>query len=541
MPPDTTYIQSLSTAYATQPMLALVSLGWAVLFAGAAVAALRRVWRRDDDALAFAALVAGAAALRLAVPHGPFAFVEAERLSSLWTPTFGINRPFLSWGALLGVLRALGCSPAALFRYGNPLAGALGVGLLFSLARAAGLSRRAAIAAGCVLLAWPAHVRYSASGDLVIPGSALWTGAFAVALAPGIARRWRLPLLIAACVVGCEMRPEYTICAAALIVMASHTEGLSLPWLALAATGVALVVSGRLVPNVALTQWSWRHLSPAILYEDFIALFDPALTPSWWVLAGAVGLALGALPPRVRLASGAAVLLLAIAYGTLGNEENPLWGQSRYTLTFVPLLALGAAALVERAPAPARPHALAAMALAALLSGPLYAALLLRPVNTQLEYAYLTETAPRFMAGTRDVLMLDEPPVGGHAGQWIPQGLPAMALGVTVSSADIQHHCPAVTNARNVHVWTIALADCPFFADARGQGRLVLYAGVFRPEASWRALVERLRLEPLDERTLRGASLLPTMYDRQCASGRWYVGAAAPDCAARVGWYRVAP
>jgi hypothetical protein len=532
------FLQSILKIYGDNPTLLIVPLAWAVLLPLSTREGTRLLWRDRLDAIAFVALTAAALILHLLVPYGPLGFVEPERLNPLWSTSFGVVRPFAAWSTLLGLLRALGVPPALLFRFGNPVAGALGVGFTFALARAAGLSRGAAVAGACILLAWPAHVRYSAAADLVIPGSALWTAALAAALAAGIDQRTRLPLLIAACVVGCELRPEYTVYAAAVVVLAQAREGFTRGWFILAASALGLVVAGRLATNASLAAWNWSHASPFELIRDYRALFDASITPVWWVIAGMIGLVFGRLALRARLAFAAVVVLLALMYATAGGEDNPLFGLSRYSLSFVPLLAIGAAALIERHAARAAPM----FAVVALLSVPLYAGLLRHPVNMQLELAYMIETAPKVLADIRDVIILDEPPVDGHAGQWVPWAMPALPIGLSVAPVELSFGCPNSLDPAAVRIWPAPtlFGRCAAAVGAQEAGKLVAYIGAFRPEASWTELQARVRLVPIDERTLSGASLL-SLYDRQCPPVHRYVGAALQDCPIHVGWYRVEP
>src|SRR5262249_5012955 len=102
------------------------------------------------------------------------------------------------------------------------------------------------------------------------------------------------------------------------------------------------------------------------------SLLDPSVSPAWWVVAGALGLLVGRLPLRPRIALAAATLLLGAAYLRLGFETNPLFGAWRYLIGLTPLLAVGAAALLARVPLPRRETALAALAVGALLATALH-------------------------------------------------------------------------------------------------------------------------------------------------------------------------
>lgn len=537
------YRQTLLLAIDGDPVYVLLLVCWAAVLVWVAKhgRALIRADRRD--AVLFGVLCVAALALRLAVPAGPLNFTEAGRAMSLWGTDFAASAPHLAWSGLLALLRGLGISPATLFRHAGPAAGSLGVGLLYALARACGLNRSWSFATAAFLLFWPAHVRYSASGEGLVPGSAVWTGVFAAALARDLGPRARVSIVAAGMLLGAQMRSEFALCALVAVALSATRLRSRRAVAGLGSVAVTTLVLTRAAPVRSGGRAIRDVLSAPELRLFWEALQVPDLVPTAIVGAGILGLVAGSLPRTARAGFTMLVAALTVIYPLgAGGEPNPFWGTSRYSLSFVPLLALGAGGLGQRLAGEFRhwPALLAAVwASSAMVT---HDAALRSPASMQREFAYLMATAPEILRVRRDVLLLDEPPNHVARGAWQPTQIPAMAMGLAVAPVTLLDRCRNDAVDGSVRAWSAEIPwhDCPALRTTLERGTLVAYVGPFRPQESWDALNRTYRLEPIRTETLDGLPI-HAHYDRQCRFALHPARSSVAPCRAQVGWFRVWP
>jgi hypothetical protein len=527
--------------------LPLPPLAWVLLLVWLLVAAPRLALAHREDALAFAALTVGALALRLAVPWGALDFAEPDRVAAAWAATRDADALQGAASSLLLAGRRLGLPAAVLLRAAGPAIGALGVGGIYLLARAAALDLPRALLAAAIVLAWPAHVRYSATAVLPVIGPAAWAGALAAALAPSALGRWRAPLVISLATLTAAARPELLLALVALApLIASERRDR-----ALLAVGLALVAFDRfaLVPvNEPVAPWPLAPFART--------LFLPSLSPVWWTLAGALGLAAGRAPRPLRAGLALAAARLLAGYWRWAREPNPLFGLWRYLLPLVVPFAVGAAALAARLSA----RAALLLGAATLASTAAYVHLLGRPIDLQVEQAYLRETAPRIAAAHAPLLLVawdderDDPAVRGMQ----PLATtPAMALATALGPLDPPRPCASAQSPRLATLGALpgmtdggtngmTNGNTSSATDRPGGGcadpeRAALFLGLHRPRALLDRLGARYRLVPLDEREQLAAPAAMSV-DTQCGVDPLaIVGDALADCRLRLGWYRALP
>jgi len=551
-------IHAGSSAFAQPaPARPPLSRGWAELFASGMAVPLALAWialavgalavggplllRKRRDGLLFALLFLAALALRLWAPLGPLDFCEGQRLGVLWDPRPELSIEFGSMQLVATALRAIGLPAVAVHLGLGPPFGALGVALTFALARAGGLGRGSAALAALVAMLFPAHLRYSAA-SVTIVAPTLAVAAFAIALSPSIAPPWRIALSASCVVAAGYARSELLWLAPALVPLA-FTDGWT--WqrrIVLAALLALGLLPWLLAPRAPSTptfdRFLWSHYAADLAY-------DWRLNPTWWFAAALVGLALGRMATALRLALVLLFAGLVPAYVLFGTEHNPLWGEWRYLVELVPFAAVAAAALLERA-APRR-WPLAIGYAAALGAAPFELRAALRPVDAQVEYAYLRESAPRVAARRPELLLvtladvrdedLDEP---GSRG--VPYGLnAAMAISMALGHPlDEPLGCaPAGDGSPRLRSLG-ALADCPPGASAPLE-RSALFLGLFRPPTLVARLERRFELVPIEERRADAAPTLQHL-DSQCLVERGLIpGSSLPDCPLVLGWYELRP
>ena len=418
------------------PFATTALVAWGILLLRAAVG-VRTIAREDRRLGAWLlALAAVALAARLIVPWGPLNFAETERLAALWGEGFHVDPLFAAVGSLQALLRWLGLDVGALYRFGGPAFGTIGVVLTAVAARNLGLSRSASLVAAAVVAAWPAHIRYSACGGMSVPGATLWTAVFVLAL-PARRTAALQPLALAAAVaLAIQCRPEYRLLVVGVAPLAfagalSRRSRLG----ALAATALLLLPyvphlapeAGRVSEStLALVRAHPLEMATQLLLEQPLALLyrdllaAPRVAPAWWVVAGLSGLLVGRAPRAARLAIAGLVATQLAVCAAFGNEQNPLFDQWRYLVLTVPFFGLGVGLLTDRLrdrlPDPLSDRYRGGRGAALLVAVPLVAGLIHLPIlrletDLQREYQWLTEHLPRHIAAKDTVLTLASRPL----------------------------------------------------------------------------------------------------------------------------------
>jgi hypothetical protein len=495
--------------------------------------------RHRDDALVLAGVTALALAVRLAIPWGPLDFAEASRLESAWNVRIEPLGNFIAMPFLFGVGRLFEVHPLTLARFLGPVLSAIGVGLVYALGRVAGLGRSAALVGAAILLIFPAHLRYSASGVLTTTGATLWLAVFAVAAARGIPTHWKVPFMTAAIVIGVFARPEYRLLCLALVPLV-FTPGWT--WRSRIALGV--------VTGVALLEYT-RHLGVGHEHAKMERMWgtfygwllrDPAMNPTWWLLAGVAGLAIGKGDVRVRVATGLSAVILLGTYFVMGLEYNPYWGEWRYAVAAVPFLTVGASGLAEKLLArPGRERYLLAAAPVALLSGLLHYRAATRAVDVQVEFHYVRELAPRIAEGFRDVVVIMND--GQEAARSIPtESTTAYALALaTQPPYNSPYSCKSHKMGRpRVRLWSQnALAEgC---IDGFDPAKTAVYIGLYQPRELVELVTRKYDLVPIDERAASAAPATQHMNTQCVYRDGDLLGSSIPDCELKLGFYRLAP
>lgn len=525
---------TLFDALLRAPLAVVALLAWGLLLAGAARGA--RTLAREDRSYGTWLLVLGSAALavRLAVPWGPLNFAESERLAILVGAGREFDPVYGSVAVLQAVAHWLGVHTATLHRLTGPVFGAVGVALTALAGRHLGLTRTASLLAGVIVLAWPAHIRYSACAGLSVPGATLWTAVFVLALPP----RRDAPLqplpLVAAVALAVLCRPEYRLFVLGVAPLAfARALPVRARLGALAALAVLLLPylphlapeAGQ-VSDVAIAHTRDKPLTMLLylLVEQPVALFArdllaaPRVAPTWWAVAGAVGLVVGRGPRAARLAMAGIIAVALIVCSSFGGEDNPLFDQWRYLVVTVPFLALGVGLLADRLAAHGRPEGLPAWVLAAPLAlGLVHLPILQVETDLQREYHWLAAQLAPHLAPDQPVLVLGSRAKQDHVGDKCIACTPRLAA--------------AAAGAPGVTVLEWHEGDPrPFHGEAlviRG----LAWAGPRLPDAPLAPLVE-------SEHDVIAAA---PDFNLQCPSPGAFVGPGLSPCHVAFGLYRVAP
>lgn len=505
---------------------------------------VQRAKESRAEALTLLGLTAAALALRLALPWGPLSFGEAERLDALWSVRTTSCGAMCTVPVLASLAQRAGASVATILRFGAPIFGALGVAGAYLFARAAGARPPSATLAALVVLSWPSHLHFSTSLTFTVEGAALWSFAFAVALADRDRVPHRPVLLVALTYLGALSRPEFRLL---LVPLGAVVLGGRWRWR-------ERVVFAVLMALALVTYLPYLFPSTNIGDTDLGRRFLPVmlgnaeLSPIWWFYLGAAGILAGLATSGRRLASAATALSLAIlmaVYVRYTSEANPRWGQWRYFTSVVPLVAVAVALAADllshprlgRARhAPLVPlFALAAYTLAANLDE------LRRAEDQAAEFAYIRETAGRVVASRPDVLLLSN---GGRPGlsHVRIEMLPRMAIASVVGRLDLPSGCAAApSRAPRLRDVEAVVSECP---ESVSPERSVLYLGLSRDDARVAAITRRFRLVPVEERSV-DAVVTSLVINHQASNGSSGLGDLEgldnPDVTVRLGWYRLAP
>lgn len=521
----------------------VVVAAWAFALAWLFAKGLPWLARERGDLPWVASLFVAALALRLALPWGPVNFVDGERLEVLWARDPSIAPTFTTVPTLLGALREVGVPSAWLMRAVPQVFGALAVAAAWMAARSMKLGRGGAAVAAAVLCAWPAHLHFSTALTFSVEGAALWLFAFAVAAEGGASAPWREPLLGALTALAVYARPEYRLM---VLPLAALVLGPGWTWPSrgrAAAFGAAWV--GAYAAHLAPQSEMLARSGMSAYFAPWLTS-DVTLTPAWWTWLGALGLVLPSRPRwSARVAVPLAAALLVAAYWALASEANPLWGQWRYYVSAVPLVALGAGFFarftLDRLRDPrARRAATAAFLVAAFAPLAVYLPRLLRPVDQAAEFAYLRATAPRVTARRPDVLLLANRGHGHELSGIAVEGNVLLALGASVGELSWPTSCEPSSARPRARDLELVAERCPETIDP---ATAVVYLGLSREDSRLAPLLARFALAPVDEVTRRVA-VTSTVTNKQCVPAERGFSMRSPDappCAARLGWYRLVP
>ena len=516
------------------------ALSWIAVLAWLLAFAAFVVWRRPSgvrrdawhDLLVFVAVTSGALAIRLLVPSGPLNFAEAERVAVAWSRHPQIQPTFESIPLVMGLARCLGFGADTILHFTGPLVGALGAGFAYLLARSAGLSRAAALLAGVLVATWPAHVRYSGSAAMSIGAATLWTAAFATALWERLPGSFKVPLLTALVVLGVHQRPECRLLAVAIVPLV-FTPGWSWRDRGVFAVALGAALLPYALANSGLDESRGYASWAPLVFARWLAR-DTSISPLWWALAGVLGVVVGRTPWQLRLTMLLTLASLALTYAFGASEQNPFWGQWRYVVTAVPIVSVGAASLADRLPAFRRRDAvLLGVTAATLLSSLLFVPALVRPIDAQVELAYLRETAPRIAATNRYLVLLS----ADRQAQIRYESVAVMALGEALGPVAWPGGAGTPPPFEGHGLWTqeALLSPRPGGPDLT---RTAIFLGMYRPDPEMLRLRERFELVPLDEREVAVAPMLQLVNTQCVIPCDTYLGASIPDCNLKLGWYR---
>ncbi|MEZ4391455.1 MAG: hypothetical protein R3A48_10200 [Polyangiales bacterium] len=504
----------------------------------------RRAKESPGEALTLLGLTAAALALRLALPWGPLSFADAERVDALWSPRPSPCASMCTVPVVASLAQRAGASVAAILRYAPPIFGALGVAATYLFARASGVRPPSAALAALVVLTWPSHLHFSTSLTFSVEGAALWSFAFAVALADRDRVPHRPALLAALAFLGTLARPEFRLMLVPLagVVLAGR-------WRWRERVAFAALLALALVTYLPYLRPS-GNIGNTDLGRRFVPVMlgNAAMSPVWWFYLGAAGVIAGLATSGRRLGGAATAMSFAVlmaVYIRYTSESNPRWGQWRYFTTLVPFVAvavaLGADLLSHPRLGRAR-HALLAplFALAAYTLAANFEELR-RAEDQAAEFAYLRETAGRVVARRPDVLLLSNGGRQGLAHVRIEME-PRMAIATVVGPLDLPTGCAAgAASAPRLRDLETVVAECP---ESISPERSVLYLGLARIEERVEAIERRFELIPLEERSL-DVVVTSLVINRQASDGHSGLGDLEgldnPDVTVRLGWYRLVP
>jgi hypothetical protein len=515
---------------ATRVAFVAAQCAWGLFLLAALVLVFRLARQHPHDAALALALLIASLVLRLALPHGPLDFAEAERTEAFWAREPRAMPGFITLDALGASLRALGVSVGGVVRFVGPVLGAVGVAAVYVLARALGSTRMASVLAAVVLSLWPAHARYSATEGLAVVGPTLWTVSLALSAATTLSpwRRW--PMLVPTAVLVALSRPEFPVAVASLVPFAvapnwTRRERVFAMFALAVVAALYLAAIGAQPGDRHGLSASWMGFVPRAFVRASVA-------PVWLLPIGFAGLAVGPIDRRARRSLAFAAIAFAAVYAVHASEDNPLFGEWRYALPLVVPVVSGVAALFDRwgreRSLSLRLAACAGLCAASLVNVPA----LMRRTDAQTEFAYVRESAPRVTQRFGRLLV-----VAGDSAI-ASELLPTLALATRLGPLD--------RPARASHEFVsgqVALALLPDTVDAiRSLGDLehtAVYLGIHIDQAT-RALARAgVRFVPIEERTLRVAPAMRHV-DTVCDAPNVFVGLALNDCDARVGWYRLA-
>lgn len=531
--------------------MALCVGAWLAVCVSAAFLLVDSARTRQRDLVIAAGLLAAAAVLRCAAPWGPTGFAEASRIPELWNAVASSGPGYEAVRAPVSIARSLGAGPLVGGRAVFTGASALEVALVFAAARALGVARIAAVAGALVIALWPSHVRFGASPSTPVVSSMIVTATYAIAALGGSghplsqsvrdARWFALGLLLG---LSLFARAETPLPAA---VAASLALGAHWRWSERARAAVTAGVIGcaYLTLRHATPVTEQRaHPSGTLSFAIERAferpdLLDWGLVPVPAIAVAAVGLFTASnLLPLTRMAQAAAIFVLVVAYSALGSEVNPGWGQSRYYLVFVPIIALLVGCALGRLSG--RTGAWAASAVVVWSIGLFAVALpaVRRPADIGAESRLLRETAERHELSGRVVAAVD----GGCAppDNFEPETLAAAALAEGVGAAwfgDCESS-PDDESGRLVLRVSDLLDGCP---ERLTDPDTRLWLGGHAPDACLDRIGLIGELVPVWTERVTAVPISPVFSTECPAAHDGYRGRYADVCNYEVGWYVVRP
>jgi hypothetical protein len=536
----------------------MAMIAWLVILAWCCTEGLRLLRANRGDALVLAALAVGALLLRLLAPWGALEQGEPDRARVFWEMCYFPRIDYASVRAIASPLLAFGLEPSSAYRAVSLIVGTSTVVATYILARALGLALPAATLAGCIVLSWPPHIRYSGTAGLNVLGGTVWAGALAATIGTRMNPRWRTAVLAAFIVLLVYTREEFRLLVPLLGIVLLTREWTWRQRIEL----VVLVLAGCLPYLSRLNvqeRPQWRPL------PWFDTLFDsPSIAPNIWCYAGVLGLLIGRLQARHRVMMLLISLALFFLYSFFGGEYNPLFGIWRYYLAFLPMLAVGAAALVARLPSVRRVSPAWVLAGLCLVSVARYWRVIARPTDVQAQFAYLVSSTPRIAQTYKTLLIVGK--ATGELGSSTPEAdSVAMPIGlgtrlvypVVQECSKLPRWCPELTEdfrspGRLYHskgpradVVALDLLDSPC-ADKIDLAHSAIFLGLYQPESELATLRAKYQIEPIEEQRVSVVSLVPNM-NSQCApfdmSKRrgTTVSDDYPDCPVKMGWYRLVP
>jgi hypothetical protein len=544
----------------TSPALLLALTCWIVVFAWCCTEGVRLLRAHRQDAAALLGLTAAAAALRLRVPWGTIDQAEADRARLMWQVCSSLRVDFATVRALAAPLLLVGVEPWRVYHWVALFVGVSTVVATYALARALGLARPLATLAGCIVLMWPAHVRYSGTLGLNVVGGTIWAGTLAAVIMPRTNPVWRTRLLAAFIGLLVYTREEFRSLVPLLGIVLLTKEWKWRERFEL--VGLVLIGVFPYLSRLAVREHPQFHPTPW-----FDTLFNsPGVTPNLWCYLGVAGLVAGRLSWRNK----ALLLSISLALFTLysffgGGEYNPIFGVWRYYLSFLPMLAVGAAALVAWLPLVRGVSPAWALALLTVVSVARYWHVLTRPVDVQAQFTYLLETTPKIAETYKTLLVVGK--ARGEMGDSTPVA-DAEGQGIGLATRLVP---PVVQKCEALNADTCLAEQEPFQSPAHWHHRrgpqaapvslslltqrcageidlskAALFVGLNQSSPELAAMREKYRLEPIDERAVSVAVLVPNLtsacgsIDLSARKGST-VSDDLPDCSFTMGWYRLTP
>lgn len=512
-------------------------VGWALVLGFLLLGAPGLLMRRPADAVSLLLLAFAGLALCAIGPWGPMDFAEAERLAVVWDRQISWPQPAFSSMVLpLQFLSSSGIlSVEAVLRWTGPVMGAAGVVATYLLARAAGLGLRSSILAATIVLVFPPHLRFSGT-TLSMAGGAFLAGAFAAAASQRLGGRWRVVLTVGLALLASWSRPELFLGLAGLVPLLFMEH-----WTrreAIAAVSLFLAVAAISAPDGFTSGTLQSAVQLRMMWLEFWAwtLRDWFMNASWWLVAGLVGLLCRTLPKPIRrgllLSSGA----LLSAWFLLAFESNPVWGFWRYAIVLTPMVAVGAAAVVERFSFnPGRTAVVLSMATSLSLVGSI--GWVLARADLQEEFAWVRRTSPQ--VENRTVLAVDGWLSETHDGSFSFAYGVGMALASRLPVSFESDACGAVSGKTAVRPLEEVVTRCPerlFSSD------VVLFLGLSRPEWLMSRLADSVVLQPLEITSVTAYPVAGDLTDQGCRTVPFrFEGSRTRPCRLEFGWYRAHP
>jgi hypothetical protein len=520
-----------------------IFLATAVLLAWLLFVLPRSLTAQKTDLKIFLGIFIGALFLRCLVPWGPLSFAEAERYPHLWQENFSSTLGYKTMAFWTGGLRVLGIESMQIARWFGPLLGAIAVALTFVLGRALKLSRPNAIIGAIVLMLWPTHLRYSGSLEHAVLGVCLIQALCILMLSPSVPHRWRLSLIASLLVLLVHTKPEFRL---AVVPLAFLAWGPIWNWRRRIVLGVLCGV--LLLPYLRVLGSGEPPLNEVgyqLERHARLAFTLVSVTPVWWMILGLIGLLIGPFPTLFRAGSWALILIFTLVYSFFGGEHNPLLGLARYQLIMLPFIAVGVGGVAQRLERWRTPRTLwVSFAVVSLGGGVIHYSACTRPVDIQVQFAYLIETGPEMSKAGVPLRVISELEAQDPKATWPEQQI-LYPVGLSISSvrlagSDFRAGAPtAPSMAREIRPLAPLLR--PDVKPVSEEEAGLVFLGMYRNPGIMKRLTERYELVTLTERRIAAAPVLQ-YYNTACpvpyADDQ---GDRLPDCTMTLGWYRLKP